>query len=76
MITPIQEMINKLESLPKPSNGNTRLLKAAVLCDLHELLAKEKQVIINANRSGVDMVVDKEPFITGEKYFNNTFKDK
>lgn len=39
-------------------------------------LEKEKEQIINANRSGVDMVVNKEKFITGEDYYNQTFNQK
>lgn len=33
----------------------------------------EKEQIINANRSGVDMVVNKEKFITGEDYYKQTY---
>jgi hypothetical protein len=33
----------------------------------------EKEQIINANRDGVDMVVDKKDFISGEQYYNKTF---
>jgi hypothetical protein len=29
--------------------------------------------IINANRDGVDMVVDKKDFISGEQYYNETY---
>ena len=36
-------------------------------------LEKEKEQIINANRDGVDMVVDKKDFISGEQYYNETF---
>ena len=36
----------------------------------------EKQQIIDANRDGVDMVIDNAPFITGEQYYNETFKNK
>jgi hypothetical protein len=36
-------------------------------------LKKEKQQIINANRDGVDMVVDKKDFISGEQYYTETF---
>jgi hypothetical protein len=36
----------------------------------------EKEQIINANRDGVDMVVNKENFITGEQYYNETYGDK
>jgi hypothetical protein len=35
-----------------------------------------EQQIINANRDGVDMVVDNVPWITGEQYYNETFKNK
>lgn len=34
----------------------------------------EKQQIIDANRDGVDMVIDNVPYITGEQYYNETFK--
>jgi hypothetical protein len=33
----------------------------------------EKEQIINANRDGVDMVVDKKDFISGEQYYNETY---
>jgi hypothetical protein len=33
----------------------------------------EKGQIINANRDGVDMVVDKKDFISGEQYYNENF---
>ena len=35
--------------------------------------AMEKEQIINANRDGVDMVVDKKDFISGEQYYNETY---
>jgi len=38
--------------------------------------AMEKEQIINANRDGVDMVVDKKDFISGEQYYNETFNTK
>jgi hypothetical protein len=39
----------------------------------------EKEQIIDANRDGVDMVVNicfKENFLTGEKYYNENYGDK
>ena len=39
-------------------------------------LEMEKEQIINANRDGVDMVVDKKDFISGEQYYNETFNTK
>ncbi len=38
-----------------------------------DYLDKEKEQIINANRDGVDMVVDKKDFISGEQYYNETY---
>ena len=35
---------------------------------------KEKQQIMDANRNGVDMVINNKQFITGEQYYNETFK--
>jgi len=49
-------------------------IDAAILLAETVLLSLEKQQIISANRDGVDMVVDKKPFITGEEYYNETFK--
>jgi 2-phosphoglycerate kinase len=49
--------------------------------EMHEFLEwfeesrkMEKEQIINANRDGVDMVVNKENFLTGEQYYNETYK--
>jgi hypothetical protein len=58
-------------------NGLLRLTK-----DDHslysELRDKAKQMhreeIIKSNRDGVDMVIDKKRFVTGEQYYNETFK--
>ena len=36
----------------------------------------EKQQIIQSNRDGVDMIVNEKHFITGEQYYNETFKNK
>ena len=36
----------------------------------------EKQQIIDANRNGVDMVIDNKKFITGEQYYDETFKSE
>lgn len=33
----------------------------------------EKEQIVKANRDGVDMCVDKKPFITGEEYYSETY---
>jgi hypothetical protein len=48
--------------------------------ELQSILKKvkemEKEQIINANRDGVDMVVDNKNFITGEQYYNETYEKK
>jgi hypothetical protein len=38
-----------------------------------QALEMEKEQIIDANRDGVDMVVDKKDFISGEQYYNETY---
>jgi hypothetical protein len=40
---------------------------------LEQYLEMEKEQIINANRDGVDMVVDKKDFISGKQYYNETY---
>ena len=35
--------------------------------------AMHKEETIKSNRDGVDMVVDKKPYVTGEEYYNETF---
>ena len=41
--------------------------------DFNQAKAMEKEQIIKANRDGVDMVIEKRPYITGEQYYNETF---
>jgi hypothetical protein len=43
---------------------------------LQQAKEMEKEQIINANRDGVDMVVDNKNFITGEQYYNETYENK
>jgi hypothetical protein len=35
--------------------------------------AMHREQIIKSNRDGVDMVVDKKPFVTGEQYYNEIY---
>ena len=44
--------------------------------DWEEAKKLERQQIIDANRAGVDMVIDKKPFIIGEQYYNETYGSK
>jgi len=41
---------------------------------LREANEMHRRQIMKANRDGVDMAVDKKPFITAEQYYNNTFE--
>lgn len=38
-----------------------------------QALKMEKEQIVKANRDGVDMCVDKKPFITGEEYYSENY---
>ena len=40
---------------------------------LEQAKAMHQEEIITANRDGVDMVIDKKPYVTGEEYYNETF---
>jgi hypothetical protein len=40
---------------------------------LQQAKEMEKEQIIKANRDGVDMVVDKKDFISGEQYYKETY---
>lgn len=71
MQTAMQELIERLNILSK-KHHNAGLLTAIEIAN--SLLEMEKQMIIKANRDGVDMAVDKKPFIMGEQYYKETFK--
>lgn len=42
--------------------------------DFEKAKEMHKQEIIKSNRDGVDMVIDKKRFVSGEQYYNETFK--
>ena len=69
--TPLKELIEWIEKYcvdeKNQQNINFIKLKAIVL------LEQEKQMVVDANRDGVDMVVDKKPFITGEEYYTTKY---
>jgi hypothetical protein len=70
MKTPMQELIETLKEMQE-SLDPYGLHEAIEMAEC--MLEKEKEVIINANRDGVDMVIDKKKFISGEQYYNETF---
>jgi hypothetical protein len=83
MKTPMQEVFAHLRASKEDDSlgavMTARLVGYAVdwlLENEKSLLEKEKEVIINANRDGVDMVIDKKKFISGEQYYNETFNTK
>jgi hypothetical protein len=41
--------------------------------DFEQAKSIHKEEIIKSNRAGVDMVVDKKPYATGEDYYNETY---
>jgi hypothetical protein len=51
-------------------------LKTTIALLTNEAKEMHKQEIIKANRDGVDMAVDKKPFIMGEQYYQETFVSK
>ena len=73
MQTAMQELIERLNILSK-KHHKAGLLTAIEIAN--SLLEMEKQMIIKANRDGVDMAVDKKPFIMGEQYYQETFVSK
>jgi hypothetical protein len=40
---------------------------------IEQAKAMVREQIIQSNRDGVDMVVDKKPFVTGEQYYNEIY---
>jgi hypothetical protein len=52
---------------------NTVITKEYILLLFQQAKEMEKEQIINANRDGVDMVVDKKDFISGEQYYEETY---
>ena len=76
MKTPMQELIEQLKE-ERDLHGYERGLHYETAIEFAEsLLEKEKEVIIKANRDGIDMVVGRKYFILGEQYYNETINTK
>ena len=77
MKTAMTELIDELKKISTAVSKENNLDMVAAFnyaIDLARLnIKKEKEQIINANRNGVDMVINKENFITGEDYYNQTY---
>lgn len=65
--TAVEWLINKIaEDYPE--------IPRAYREEYQKAKAMEKEMIIKSNRDGIDMVVNKENFITGEQYYSETYK--
>ena len=73
MNTAMQMAIEHYENL-SAQGSNEAYVIAKFLKE--KFLLIETQQIIKSNRDGVDMAVDKKPFITGEEYYNSTYVSK
>lgn len=81
--TAMQTLIDKLKSIEKPSNADTRLLLTAVICDAEGLLELEKQQIMDAFSDGYNSGENKalgipeksrKQYESPEQYYTETFK--
>jgi len=81
MKTAMQQLIEKLVNLSNATYLNGKRSECDIIDKIkdiarNEFLKIEKQQIIDANRSGVDMIVDKKNFITGEQYYKFKFNEQ
>ncbi len=55
-----------------------QMVKAKSLNEWLEIFEQAKAIhkeeIMKSNRDGVDMVIDKKPYVTGEEYYKETFE--
>jgi uncharacterized protein (DUF2342 family) len=65
-----------VEQLFKTNNNTNDVKKIDSKSIIEQAKEIEKQQIIQSNRDGVDMIVNEKHFITGEQYYNETFKNK
>ena len=74
--TAMQDLIDELKSASKVGENPFIHTTINIVIEMAESkLETEKQQIIEANRAGVDMVIDdKKPFITGNQYYTETFE--
>ena len=76
MKTAVEQLIAKYNKQWNKYGMGSVVAYSKVVADLEKLKEMEKEKIIKANRDGIDMVVDKKDFITGEQYYNETFKQQ
>lgn len=73
--TAVEWLENQINNMIK-NGGDLGDNYPALLKHIEQAKQMEKEYIINSNRDGVDMCVKQKPFITGEEYYNKTFKTK
>jgi hypothetical protein len=66
--TAVEWLINEIKNFD--SGRSEYYSKVAIY---NHAIRMEKEKIIKSNRDGIDMVVNKENFITGEQYYNETY---
>jgi hypothetical protein len=71
--TAVEWLFYELERIDKVYYRNTIIYTDARKEAFEQAKEMEKERIIAANRDGVDMVVDKKDFISGELYYNKTY---
>jgi hypothetical protein len=70
------EELNNIKSSSTDQYGKITFLEKEFIRVLNQVIEMEKQQIIQSNRDGVDMIINEKHFISGEKYYNETFKKK
>jgi len=76
-MTSIEWLVEQLKDYDFSPRENTYLIEIPLWIwteKFEEAKEMHRAEIIKANRDGVDMAVDKKPFIMGEQYYQETFK--
>jgi len=66
--------LNNIKSTSTDQYSKITFLEKEFIKLLDQAIEMEKQQIIQSNRDGVDMIINEKHFISGEKYYNETFK--
>jgi hypothetical protein len=69
----VEQFENHRATFFKLNDKEERVITLAGRDVIKQAKEMEKEQIINANRDGVDMVVDKKDFISGEQYYKETY---
>jgi hypothetical protein len=69
----VEQFENHRATFFKLNDKEERVITLAGRDVVEQAREMEKERIIKANRDGVDMVVDKKDFISGEQYYEQTY---